>query len=101
MTETPAELPSPSKKTEWKVRAATWAAFLSSLAGITALQATVTDMVPTLPDWLETPAYSLLIAAATWLAGYNTRTRPDSVSESTRDAIAEWMRRHAPRYPPR
>lgn len=94
-----APLPQPSKKTELKVKAASWATFLVSLAGLTLLQSTATDMVADLPDWLETAAYSLLLAATTWLTGYNTRTRPDGLSQSTVDAIAAWMRTRAARSP--
>lgn len=77
-------------KTETKVKAAAWATFLAATAGLTVLQTTVTDMVPVLPDWLETPAYALLLTAATWLAGYATRTRPAGVSDSTVDAVGKW-----------
>ncbi len=90
-------IPAPKKKTELKVRAASWASFLASLAGLTLLTSTVTDAVPALPDWLEVPAYALVSSAITWLAGCNTRTKPDNLSPSTVEALKEWMRKRAPR----
>jgi len=90
------ETPLASGKAEAKVKASTLATFVVTLLGMTALQSTVTDMVPALPDWLESPAYALIAALATWLAGYNTRTRPDSLSESTVEAVKAWLAKRAP-----
>ncbi len=93
------EIPPASKKTEWKVKAASYATFFASLVRLTLLQSTVTDMVPALPDWLETPAYSLLLTAVTWVTGFNARSKPDNLSPSTVEAIQNWMRNRAPRFP--
>jgi hypothetical protein len=92
------QLPRPSG-TEVKVKAATWGAFALTLVGMVALSTTVTDFVPALPDWLEAPAYSLITALGTWLAGYNTKNKPESLSPSTVEAIKEWLRQRAPRLP--
>lgn len=91
------ETPPASGKVEAKVWAATWGAFLASLAGLTLLQSTVTDMVPSLPDWLESPAYALVASAVTLVSGYVKRSKPAQLSESTVEAIREWMRKRAPR----
>ncbi len=99
MTSNEVTLPNSSKKTELKVKAATWAAFLTSLAGLTLLGTTATDFIDALPDWAEVAVYSLLSPVVTWLAGYNARNRPEQLSDSTISAIEGWMRRHAPRYP--
>ncbi len=86
--------------TEAKVKASAWATFLVSLAGLTLLNTTVTDMVPALPDWAETPIYSLILTASTFLAGWSKRTQPGAVSPSTRDAIVAWLTKHMPRARP-
>ncbi len=84
---------------ELKVKAATWATFLLSLAASTFLATTATDYVTALPDWLEVPAYSLVMSAGTFVSGYLKRSQPDSLSASTVKAVQEWMREHMPRKP--
>jgi hypothetical protein len=94
------DLPQASGGTEWKVKAATWAAFLVSLAGTTALEWTATDLVPALPNslnWLVPIASSIITAGLTWFTGWSARTKPDNISQSTVDAIREWMRKRAQR----
>lgn len=86
-------------KIELKVKAATWATFLLALAGTTLLSTTATDYVPALPDWLEAPAYALLLSAGTLLGGYLKRSRPENLSDSTISAVQKWMASHAPRMP--
>lgn len=88
------------KKTELKVRAATWATFLLSLAASVFLATTATDYVHTLPGLLQATLTPVLLAAGTWVAGYRTRTRPANLSDSTIAAVREWLERHAPRKPP-
>lgn len=90
------QLPPSSGATEFKVKAAAFATFVASTIGITILQSTVTDMVPALPDWLESPAYGLVLAVVTWLAGYAARTKPSALSQSTVDAFQEWLKKRLP-----
>jgi len=68
--------------TETKTWAATFAGFVLSLAGLTLLSSVDTDMIKSLPDWLETGAYSALAAATVWLTGYNTKHKPGKLSLS-------------------
>lgn len=94
------QAPIPAKvrgKTELKVKAASWATFLATLAAGTFLATTATDYVHALPDWLEVPAYALLTAAVTFVAGYQTRNKPTDLSASTISAVQQWLREHAPR----
>jgi hypothetical protein len=69
-------------KTETKTWAATLAAFVLSLAGLTVLTSVDSDMIKSLPDWLETPAYSLLSAAIVYLTAFNTAHKPGQLSLS-------------------
>jgi hypothetical protein len=97
---TEAQVPPASGKTELKVKAASWATFLVSLAGLTLLESSATDLVPALPQWANwlTPIIGAAIATATtWLTGYNVRNRPAELSQSTIDAVQQWMRNRAPR----
>ncbi len=93
-------LPPGGTKTELKVKLASWAAFGASLAGLTVLEWVATDLVPALPsgwNWAVPIVGAALTAAVTWVTGYNTRNRPDGLSQSTIDGIREWMRRRLPR----
>lgn len=74
-------------KTELKVKAASWAAFIVAGVGLSVLGAVSTDFVPALPDLLEAPAYALIASAVVWLTGYQTRNRPESLAPSTRAAV--------------
>lgn len=89
------QLPPASKGAETKVKAATWASFLVSLAGLSVLETTATDLVNALPpglNWLAPIAGAAILAASTYLAGYNTRTAANGkISASTRDAVRKWM----------
>jgi len=87
------------RKVELKVKAATWVTFLFALAGTTLLSTTATDYVPALSDWLEAPAYALLLATGTLLGGYLKRSRPENLSDSTISAVQKWLDSHAPRAP--
>jgi hypothetical protein len=96
------EVPPATNKTEWKVKAAAWAAFLVSLAGTTVLEWTATDLVPALPNslnWLAPIVSAALTAGLTWLAGWSARTKPENLSQSTVDAIRKWMRERVQRGP--
>lgn len=88
-------------KTELKVKAASLATFVAALAAQTFLASTATDYVHALPDWLEVPAYSLLLTAVTYVSGYATRNKPAHLAPSTITAVQrqEWMKRHTPLGP--
>lgn len=73
--------------TEVKTKAASWAAFLISLAGLSLLGTVSTDYVHALPDLLEVPAYSLLATVGVWLAGFNARHKPANMSPSAVEAL--------------
>lgn len=95
------DLPPASGKTEAKVKAATWAAFAVSLLGTTVLEWIATDLVPALPNslnWLVPIVSAALTAALTFVSGYATRTKPDSISQSTVDAVKKWLKDRAPRF---
>jgi hypothetical protein len=84
-------------KTELKVKGAAFATFVVSLLGQAFLATTATDFVSALPDWVEVPAYSLLLTAVTWVAGYSTRNKPSDLSPSTITAVREWLEARMPR----
>jgi len=78
--------------TELKVKAAAIAALVVSLTGTTLLGSTVTDYVPSLPDLLEAPAYSLIASGVVWLAGFRTRNVAGKLAPSTEAAIEAEVR---------
>lgn len=84
-------------RVEWKVKAAAYATFALSLAATAFLSTTATDFVHTWPDWAEVPAYSLLLAAGTWVAGFSARSRPADLSPSTIEAVQTWLKTRMPR----
>jgi hypothetical protein len=73
---------SASGAVELKTKAASFVAFVVSLAGLTLLSSVDSDMIKSLPDWLETPVYSLLSSALVFLASYNTKHKPGKLSLS-------------------
>jgi hypothetical protein len=73
---------SASGAVELKTKAASFAAFVVSLAGLTLLSSVDSDMIKSLPDWLETPAYSLLASALVFLTAFNTKHKPGKLSLS-------------------
>lgn len=94
------EVPPGSGKVEAKVKAAAWAAFVVSLAGSVLLEWTATDLIPALPgnlNWLAPVLVAAVTTASTFVAGYLKRSKPDSLSESTVDAIKRWARERLPR----
>ncbi len=95
-------LPSGSGKTELKVKAATWATFVVSLLGLTVLEWGTTDLIPALPaslNWLGPIIGASITAATSWVGGYFKRSRPDSLSESTVEAIRVWLGKRLPHRP--
>lgn len=84
------QLPPASKGTERKVSAATAAAYAVSLIGMAVLEFAdpITEIIPAPLRVMVGP---LLIAVATWAAGYYTRTKANQISASTRTAVLEWM----------
>lgn len=86
-----------TKKTEWKVQAATLATYLGALAGSVFLSTTATDYVHALPDWAENLAYPAVLAGVTWLTGRAAKTKPGYISASTADAVEKAIRGKMPR----
>jgi hypothetical protein len=84
-------------KTELKVRAASLAAFMASLVGITVLQASGAEWIRDLPLWLQAPAGALLLAGITWLSGRQTKSKPDYLSPSTIAAAEQWLKNRLPK----
>lgn len=78
-------------KTEAKVKAASWASFLGSLALLSVLGIMETDYVEPLPDLVEVPVWAALVSLATWVSGYATKHRPASMSDSAVEAVRKRM----------
>lgn len=78
----------PSGRTERKTKAASVATFVGSTVLLSVLATVDTDMINQLPDWLEVPAYSLIVSAVAWLTGHQTRHRPGSMSRSAVEAVS-------------
>lgn len=74
---------------ERKTKLASFAAFVVSLLGLTLLSSVDTDLIKSLPDWLETPAYSAVAAAVVFLTAFNTKHRPGQLSLSALRAAAQ------------
>lgn len=88
--------PSGGRKTEWKVRVASLAAFLASLVGGALLESdAVSSWVSSLPVWLAPLAGSFVLTAVTWLAGRAAATKPDYLSPSTISAVQAWVRKRS------
>lgn len=75
-------------KTEWKVRIASLASFVGTLAvGIALEEINSPEFIDRLPDGLQVLAGAALVAACTWVSGRIARTRPEYISQSTVDAV--------------
>jgi hypothetical protein len=86
---------SSGKATELKTKAAALASLVVVLVGQGLLAGTVTDFVPSLPDWLEVGAYGLIASGVTWLGGYFRSNVAGKLSESTIKAVQEELARRA------
>lgn len=85
----------PSRTTEWKVRAASLASFIATLAAGTVLEMRGPEFIETLPDVTKVFAAALLVSVTSWLSGRAAKSRPDYISQSTIDAVrAHLSRRH-------
>ena len=86
-------------KTEWKVKVSSLGAFVGTLAGAVALDVYAPAVVAHAPEALKVATAALVSAAVAWLSGWAARTRPESVSQSTVDAVlrATSFGEHAPR----
>lgn len=67
-------------------------ALVVGLVGQGTLAGTVTDYVPSLPDFIEVPAYSLIATALVWLAGF-VKKNTGSLAPSTVEAVESELRR--------
>lgn len=67
---------------EAKTKFGALGAYLGAFALLTVLSSTTTDMVADLPDWLETPVYSVLAAATAFLTAYLKNHKPGQLSLS-------------------
>jgi ABC-type branched-subunit amino acid transport system permease subunit len=72
---------------ERKTIAASIGAYAGAVILLTVLSSVTTDMVASLPDWFETPLYSLLAAAIAFLSGYVTTHAPGAMSRSAVQAV--------------
>jgi hypothetical protein len=78
-------------KTEVKVKVAATVTYLLGVAAAVFLSTTATDFVKDLPDWAESIAYPALLAAGTWVAGRQAKSKPDALAPSTIAAAKEWL----------
>ncbi len=74
-------------KTEWKVRIASLAAFVGSLAVSILLDGRAVEFVNTLPEGVRVIALPLLVALGTWFSGLVAKSRPEYIAQSTIDAV--------------
>lgn len=84
--------PTTTKKTEWKVRIASLASFVASLAVVTLLEVKAPQFIETLPEGVQALAGAALVAVTTWYSGRYARSRPEYISQSTIDAVRAKMR---------
>ncbi len=80
------------RKTEWKVRIASLATFVGSLALGILFEVERPGIIERLPDNLQVVGGALLVAAASWFSGRAARSRPEYISQSTVDAVREAIR---------
>lgn len=90
--EIPADAGTP--RTEWKVRIATLASFIGSLVLGTLLEIKTPELIDELPEGLRVIVGGAAVAAATWFSGRAARSRPQYISDSTIEAVREYLRRH-------
>ncbi len=76
-------------KTEWKVRIAALASFAGSLAAGALLDERTFDVINKLPDGVRPLVLAGLVAAGVWYSARAARSRPDMISKSTMEAVAE------------
>jgi hypothetical protein len=76
-------------KTEWKVRIASLASFVGSLAAVSLIETRGVELVNALPEGVRIVALPLLVSAGAWFAGRAARSRPEYLGQSTIDAVLE------------
>lgn len=67
---------------ETKTKIMSLAAFVLSTLALSWISSVDSDMIKSLPDWLETVAYSALGAGALFFTGYQTKHKPGKLSLS-------------------
>lgn len=80
-------------KTEWKVKIASLGSFVGALAGAVILDEWAPSVLAGLPDSMRLVAGAILAGVSSWLSGYLAKSRPESVSASTIEAVREHLRR--------
>jgi hypothetical protein len=73
---------------ETKTKAASLAAFVVSTVALSWISSVDTDMIKSLPDWLETLAYAALASGVVYLTAFNTKHKPGKLSLSALRAAA-------------
>ncbi len=73
--------------TEWKVKIASLATFVGSLAAVSLIETRGVELVNQLPEGVRIVLLPVLVAAGTWFAGRAAKTRPDMLAPSTIDAV--------------
>jgi hypothetical protein len=81
-----------TKLTEWKVRIASLASFVASLAVVTVLEVKAPEFIETLPAGVQALAGAALVALSSWYAGRRAKSKPGYLSQSTIDAVKAILR---------
>lgn len=76
-----------TSKTEWKVKVASTASFVASLAGVLLIEGWAPKVIAELPTGAQALATAGVVTLVTWLSGRAARSKPDAISESTLEAV--------------
>ncbi len=72
---------------EWKVKIASLATFVGSLAAVSLIETRGVEFVNSLPEGVRIVLLPALVATGTWFAGRAAATRPDMLAPSTIKAV--------------
>jgi hypothetical protein len=73
---------------EEKTKAGAWTTLAGAFILFTVLSSVTTDMIESWPDWIETPLYSVILAAASFTGAYLKSHKPGKLSLSALRAAA-------------